>query len=486
MVVAGLFALAYGQELVWVGVLRGTASGQALTPNGGTVVGWGENASFFHRAFRWRRGLGMEELGTLGGNQSYAYGVSGSGDEVVGWSRNSAGNPRAFLWTPGTGFQDIGTLGGSDSWAYGISWDGGVIVGMSEVTGGGAWHAFRFRRGQGMEDLGTLGGRDSLANAVSADGSVVVGRAHNPQNQRRAFRWSSLFGMEDLGTLGGFGSEALGVSPGGEVVVGWANPSSQRQRAFRWTREGGMEDLGTLGGLDSIAYAVSADGNIVVGTSLVSSGGYQAFRWVRSHGMENLNATYASLLSPGSVLSFVYGMSPDGRFMVGTGYNGATSRTEPFLLDAGTLPGSLAVERGLVLSGDVSSLRYSDDNWLTLRPWIVLSAFEPPVRVVLEGTSLLGRDRAGSLRVLVESSVNTFGIRQFVEAFDFSRGEWVEIGAQLIPLGDTRLSFVLPDAPSYISEGGALRLRVSYRPDGPVLLYPWIVRLDEVSWLVLP
>jgi Tol biopolymer transport system component len=43
--------------------------------------------------------------------------------------------------------------------------------------------------------------------------------------------------------------------------------------------------------------------------------------------MENLNTTYASLLTRGSYLGRATAISPDGRYIVGEGYNAATGRT---------------------------------------------------------------------------------------------------------------------------------------------------------------
>jgi probable HAF family extracellular repeat protein len=96
-----------------------------------------------------------------------------------------------------------------------------------------------------------------------------------------------------------------------------------------------MQDLGTLGGGYSEAYGVSADGSVVVGWSYNAAGGDRAFRWTASGGMEDLNTTYASLLTNGSVLLEARAISPDGRYIVGWGYNAATGRTEAFLLDTG-------------------------------------------------------------------------------------------------------------------------------------------------------
>ena len=115
----------------------------------------------------------------------------------------------------------LGTLGGSNSQAFGVSANGAVVVGVAE-NAAGRRRAFRWQNGV-MRNLGTLGGRESYAYGVSADGAVVVGLAHNADWQwyGRAFRWQNGV-MQDLGTLGGGWSWAQGVSADGAVVVGWA------------------------------------------------------------------------------------------------------------------------------------------------------------------------------------------------------------------------------------------------------------------------
>jgi len=50
---------------------------------------------------------------------------------------------------------DLGTLGGRYSEATAVSADGLVIVGVSDITGDGAYHAFKYT-GSTMCDLGKV------------------------------------------------------------------------------------------------------------------------------------------------------------------------------------------------------------------------------------------------------------------------------------------------------------------------------------------
>jgi probable HAF family extracellular repeat protein len=162
--------------------------------------------------------------------------------------------------------------------------------------------------------------------------------------------------MQDLGTLGGNYSEAYVVSANGTVVVGLAANAAGQPRAFRWTASGGMQDLGTLGGGFSRAWGVSADGAVVVGWAGNAAAQSRAFRWTASGGMEDLNTTYASLLTNGSTLIIAYAISPDGRYIVGYGYNAAAGRNEAFLLDTIPEPASL-IALGAGLAGLVGLRR---------------------------------------------------------------------------------------------------------------------------------
>jgi uncharacterized membrane protein len=122
-------------------------------------------------------------------------------------------------------------------------------------------------------------------------------------------------------------------------VIGltFSSPDWDSTGAFYWTESEGARVLSTLGGAESWVFkGISVDGSVIVGASQNAAGEWRAVRWRRVQGqyrIEDLNQTYAALLANGSVLRSAYGMSPDGRYIVGQGWNAATRRDEAFLLD---------------------------------------------------------------------------------------------------------------------------------------------------------
>ena len=109
----------------------------------------------------------------------------------------------------------LGTLGGNGSWALGVSANGAVVVGWA-FNAAGQLHAFRWTASGGMRDLGTLGGDRSEAYAVSADGAVVVGYAVNAAWHERAFRWTASGGSA-AAVAAHMAFAALGSDTGGSI-----------------------------------------------------------------------------------------------------------------------------------------------------------------------------------------------------------------------------------------------------------------------------
>jgi probable HAF family extracellular repeat protein len=404
VVVAWAAQPSLAQRLIWLGTLGGDWSeAYGVSADGSVVVGWARNAAGQRRAFRWTAAGGMQDLGTLGGGESWAWGVSADGSVVVGWARNAAGQNRAFRWTAAGGMQDLGTLG--RRWERGLwrfrRWLRGGRLGSQRRRAaaclsldGGGWDA---------GPRHAAGGDGSGAYGVSADGSVVVGWAHNAAGQWRAFRWTAAGGMQDLGTLGGDWSEASGVSADGSVVVGWAQNAAGLSRAFRWTAAGGMQDLGTLGGDWSEALGVSADGSVVVGWAQTPQGSaclsLDGGGWhggpehhLRPPADRRLGALRANAISP------------DGRYIVGRGYNAATGREEAFLLDT---QGTGVEERSGAARVRLRLLPQPARERVVLE----LEAAEAAGRVTIVVSDVLGRVVAEPLR----GAVLPPGVQQRIE-----------------------------------------------------------------------
>jgi probable HAF family extracellular repeat protein len=283
----------------------------------------------------------VREIGTLGGDQSYALGLNEQG-HVVGWATNAAGQRRAFRWLGGDP-EPLGTLGGATSEAWDIN-EAGLVVGESE-TPSGEIHAFLYDEG-GMLDIQTLpdtsfsvgwsiNERNEVVGAVdfmtgfthafryaSDEAPAAMRDLHGPDagayseafaindmsaiagtfiaaggNERQAF-YGAIEGevahMLGLGTLGGTESAGLDMNNVGQVV-GWAHTETDARHAFLWS--GGTE-LQDLHGLDiqSEASAVNNRGHVVGVSYATNRNQGRAFLWKPETGIRDLN----NLLETGS------------------------------------------------------------------------------------------------------------------------------------------------------------------------------------------
>jgi probable HAF family extracellular repeat protein len=282
----------------------------------------------------------LADLGTLGGASSVATGVNQSG-AVAGHSLSSLANQKAFLWTKAGGMVSLRTLGGSASDAAAIN-DAGDIVGSAQTTGNTARRAFIYHNGVMTKVGDTFGGTDSAATAINQYGEVAGWAATAGNASKRAF-WYTGGVTTNLGTLGG-ASLATGLNSGAEIV-GHSVTASGARHAFLY-RDGSMKDLGTLGGANSEATGIN-DWSFVIGTSDVGGGGTHAFSY--SNGtMTDLN----SLLPAGSgwILEAATGVNDSGEI---AGFGRVNGQRHAFRLRPSV---SLDLREGGILSQEETNL----------------------------------------------------------------------------------------------------------------------------------
>ncbi len=118
----------------------------------------------------------ITDLGTLGGDYSYATGINDSG-QVAGIAKTASGQYRAFLYDSGT-MTNLGSLGTDRSLAFGINDSGQVVGYVANTTSPYQQRAFLYDSGN-MTDLNDLlppgSGWDHLEHArdINNNGQIV-------------------------------------------------------------------------------------------------------------------------------------------------------------------------------------------------------------------------------------------------------------------------------------------------------------------------
>jgi probable HAF family extracellular repeat protein len=292
----------------------------------------------------WKHGK-IINLGSLGGNQSAAFGINSRG-EVVGAALNttpdsfSTGFPappcsgssicisesypalffpaatqeRAVLWQNGA-IKDLGTLGGPDSVAWQIN-ESGEIAGQSYInsipnatTGVPTIDPFFIGEDGKMVDLGNpLGGTITWTTGLNNRGEVIGAMTLAGDGGWHPFLWSKGIVTDlGLGTLGGDYGLANAINDAGDVVGVACSPT--QCFAILW-RDGVTTNLGVIASdPGSEAYGINSLGQIVgesFGNGIVLG---HAWLWENNGPMIDLN----TLIPPGSGIQLTHSVSINDR-----------------------------------------------------------------------------------------------------------------------------------------------------------------------------
>lgn len=334
-----------------------------VSDDGSVVVGADVSDPARREAFRWTESQGMQGLGDFPGGDflSGATAVSADGRVVIGGgTARIYATSDGFRWTDVTGLQHIPPLSTNvpsyQSSATGISADGSIIVGDSRLTSGSPSVAITWTEATGSQSIGP---NLTSAFGISSDGHTIVGGG-NFSGQMRAYRWTEATGAQSLGVLPGTTSSyALSVSGDGSTVIG---PSSGPgvNKSFIWTESDGMMEVERLNSSRSIMLtALTEDGSIGVGYESFQyspfSDLYSAVIWDKdgSHYFQDFLADEYGLILPGWTLRSAYGISSDGRFIVGEATN-PSGQLEAYRISIIPAPSSLtllAIGASLVAAG---------------------------------------------------------------------------------------------------------------------------------------
>lgn len=275
----------------------------------------------------------LVDLGTLGGNSSYAFGLNDHG-EVVGYSYLAGSNARAaFMWTQGSGMIHMpGFQSDGEDTAYDIN-NSGLAVGVAKngpddpSPSAAQWNhgapasqipfptvaSYAYDINNSGHKIGTyfsplvqaafvVGNQTwtmPLAQGQSAsrawalnDQDVAVGDRYNSgSDPAEAVLWRPFFGVTSLGSLGGSSSgRAINEK---EQVTGYSGLGGQNDldHAFFWSEGTGMVSIHTL--LDresSWGFGISDSGAVV---GMAFNGSFEdgeGFLWTAETGMRDLTS----------------------------------------------------------------------------------------------------------------------------------------------------------------------------------------------------
>ncbi|MCX5067694.1 hypothetical protein OOJ91_17780 [Micromonospora lupini] len=230
----------------------------------------------------------MVDLGTLGGDSSFASAMNDRGD-VVGRAQAADGIYRGFLWRDGQ-MIDLGAftpidvndggevVGYTDNGFAGHVWHGGVLRPL------GMWPLAINNRGQvvGHTDAGPVLWTNGHARALPLtevsdvnERGEVSGGVYVPPSGFHAVRWH-IGRATDLGAGPFNRSNTYAINDSG-WVIGWQFSADQSQRGILW-RNGRALDVGTLGGSFTELRAINNRGEILA-TSQAGDGSSRPALW---------------------------------------------------------------------------------------------------------------------------------------------------------------------------------------------------------------
>jgi hypothetical protein len=140
--------------------------------------------------------------------------------------------------------------------------------------------------------------------------------------------------------------------------------------------------------------------------------------------------------------------------------------------------------RGVWQSGGVGSLGADDGDYNVAKAGLVLFPSEPPAQLVVEATAPAGQVLGLGLDVVAK--VNTPGLTQRIELWNWQTGAYVAAGTFPATTGDTQRTVSAPGAPSdYVQAGtGRVRAKVAFFRTGLTLVWPWTASVDQARWSV--
>ncbi|MDQ2987387.1 MAG: hypothetical protein M3R13_11845 [Armatimonadota bacterium] len=142
---------------------------------------------------------------------------------------------------------------------------------------------------------------------------------------------------------------------------------------------------------------------------------------------------------------------------------------------------SAELVRGRTTEHSRFAMMHSSDGYWSIAPGPVFTQQQNPVSMIVKHTA--PPENPTEMGVILESRGSAGGVKQSVAVYNFSSSTWTSLESNVVlPFGgspDRYAILPVPNPVSHIGPGREIRLRVEYRNDSPVFVWPWNARIDR-------
>ncbi len=252
---------------------------------------------------------------------------------------------------------------------------------------------------------------------------------------------------------------AMALAPNGRIDVTWFDTRADSTNTF-----------------SALYYSYSTDGGLTWAQNIQLS---QPFNHFLGYPNQDKIGDYMGLVSDNSGPNVAYAATFNGEEDV---YFLHANLGSPITL----LPNAFSLFRGILISGGLTELASSDDQYLVVRPGFTLNAGEAPVQIILSSTSSIASPSA--FQFAEESHVSISGLSQKIALFNFVTQQFEEVDSRAATTTDSSATVNAGGTLSRLVDqgNGEVRTRLSYLAAGPIFTYPWFTYVDQASWTLAP
>lgn len=149
------------------------------------------------------------------------------------------------------------------------------------------------------------------------------------------------------------------------------------------------------------------------------------------------------------------------------------------------VPTSYQVLHGTYISGNVASLAAVDQNYLTVQQIVSQIISQPPVDVLVTGTTTVTNPSSLSFKVVAHGS--TLNLNQVIRLFNVSTNSWTTVDTRTATTSDQTVTVTISsNAAQYVAANGTVQARIQYTPNAPTFSASWSGVIDQAMWTLAP